>query len=110
MEEVCWLVEMAAHLIADSGDGEVPLPPAALSSTLADQPSEAVLVQMGHLLLGVTGFCFEERLLHLASPRSHSLCHMPEACKPICLHCTVAQQKRWHFVCQFQAKYFGMVV
>ena len=69
MEEVCWLVEMAAHLIADSGDGEVPMVPNPIASVIQDPTAEEALLQLCHVMLGVPCFCLDSRLRHLASPR-----------------------------------------
>ena len=72
LEELCWLVRMGAHIAADSGEGETPLPPLAVATAAAAacragrlDPLEA----LSHSLLAVAGLCLDDTLKHGASPR-----------------------------------------
>lgn len=76
LEEICWLVEMAAHLLADSGDGEVPQLPAAVAAAIQLPESEQALLQLSQLILAVPNFCIDSKLKHLASPRQ-SISYQP---------------------------------
>lgn len=72
LEELCWLLRMAAHVVADSGEGETPLAPVSVATAAASadaaeraDPLEAV----SHALLAVGGLCLDERMKSAASPR-----------------------------------------
>ena len=69
LEELCWLEEMAAHLLADTGDGEVPQLPSAVAAAIEDKSAEQAVCQLSHLLLSIPGLCLDPSFKHLASPR-----------------------------------------
>ena len=72
MEELCWLARMGAHVVADSGEGETPLPPTAVSSAsvaAATSGRQDPLEALSHCLLAVAGLCIDQKLQSAASPR-----------------------------------------
>lgn len=69
LEEICWLEEMSAHLIADTGDGEVPQVPQPVASAVQDPNVEETFVQLCHFLIGIPSLCLDSASRHLASPR-----------------------------------------
>ena len=61
---------MSAHLLADSGDGEVPYTPRAVAHAAGTAPRGQDPVEaLSHGLLGVAGLCLDERGRTVASPR-----------------------------------------
>lgn len=69
LEELCWSVRMGAHLIADPGEGEIPLPPLAITAATGNpDPLEA----LSHSLLSVVGLCIDDGMKAAASPRCYS--------------------------------------
>lgn len=82
LEQLCWVVSMAAHVLADAGDGETPLVPVAIleACTLAwaaggqhaqqaQQVGEDPAVALGRCLLGVGAMCLDEAARPVISPR-----------------------------------------
>lgn len=73
LEELHWLTRMAAHLLADSGEGETPLVPMSVAAAAAAaQPGSDTIEALSHALLGVAGLCLDERVRLVASPRCAS--------------------------------------
>jgi hypothetical protein len=76
LEELHWLTRMAAHLLADSGEGETPLVPMSVAAAAAAaQPGRDPIEGLSHALLGVAGLCLDKRARSVVSPRcsAHSL-------------------------------------
>lgn len=70
LEELHWLTRMAAHLLADSGEGETPLVPMSVAAAAAAaQPGRDPVEGLSHALLGVAGLCLDERARPVVSPR-----------------------------------------
>ncbi|EIE26728.1 hypothetical protein COCSUDRAFT_46205 [Coccomyxa subellipsoidea C-169] len=70
LEELHWLTRMAAHLLADSGEGETPLVPMSVAAAAAAaQPGIDPVEGLSHALLGVAGLCLDERARPVVSPR-----------------------------------------
>lgn len=72
LEELHWLTRMAAHLLADSGEGETPLVPLAVAAAAAAADAQGGpdnIEQLSHALLGVAGLCLDEAARPVASPR-----------------------------------------
>ncbi|BDA40620.1 probable Exportin-4 [Coccomyxa sp. Obi] len=70
LEELHWLTRMAAHLLADSGEGETPMVPVSVAAAAAAaQPGRDPIEGLSHALLGVAGLCLDERARPVVSPR-----------------------------------------
>lgn len=72
LEEVTWLVRMAAHLIADPGEGETPLPPltiAAAASQACQAGQQDPLAALSWALLDVASLCADPATTSIVSPR-----------------------------------------
>ena len=92
---------MSAHLLADSGDGEVPCTPMAVAHAAGTAPRGQDPVEaLSHGLLGVAGLCLDERGRTVASPRCYP-CSETASCAPkapgtktlsVALRCKAAKQ------------------
>ena len=60
---------MAAHLLADSGDGELPEVPICVSAMLTEPLQQQAILLLCHLLLSIPQLCLDVNLKQLASPR-----------------------------------------
>jgi len=78
LEQLCWLARMSAHVLADTGTGEVPLPPEALLLVLspaagpaAAAPAGAAAERLSCALLELAGLCLspDARRAGVCSPR-----------------------------------------
>lgn len=93
LEQLCWVVSMAGHVLADAGEGETPLVPLAVLEACApawaaEGPSAAAagpaaaglaaaaagpegdsVVALSRSLLGVGAMCLDEAARPVVSPR-----------------------------------------
>ncbi len=83
LEQLCWVVSMAGHVLADAGEGETPLVPLAVleacgpawAAPAPEGPAPAgadgddCVVALGRALLGVGGMCLQEAARPVVSPR-----------------------------------------
>ncbi len=60
---------MAAHLLADSGEGETPLVPLSVVKAAAEATRGDPIEQLSHALLGVAGMCLDQSARPVVSPR-----------------------------------------
>ena len=77
LEELCWLLRMAAHLVADPGEGETPLPPLTISEsavTAGQQGQPDSLAALSHALVANAALCAEPAAAHVISPRYGAPC------------------------------------
>ena len=62
LEQLEWLVRMAAHALADEGSGEVPLVPEWVVLAVEQSPGGVAAVeQLSHAMLGVCGLCLQQQ-------------------------------------------------
>ena len=72
LEELCWLLRMTAHLIADPGEGETPLPPLTVADAAArssEQGQPDLLVALSCALVDNAALCLDPSAAHVISPR-----------------------------------------
>lgn len=70
LEQLCWLVRMAAHCLADSGEGEIPLVPEAVMSLLERGPEGAQVVErLSFIMLETAALCLQDQARPVLSPR-----------------------------------------
>ena len=67
-----WLLRTAAHLIADPGEGETPVPPLTVSDIAAksaEQGQADVLFELSCTLLDNAALCADPAVVNVISPR-----------------------------------------
>lgn len=75
LEQLCWLVSMSAHVLADSGAGETPLPPEAVLLALSDDSAGGEAVErLSRSLLQLCSLCLREDAAALCSARLTEAC------------------------------------
>jgi len=75
LEQLCWLLRAAAHLLADPGEGEAPLPPvpvaaAAAAAAAAGRPDAAAALAAA--VMDAAALCLDPAARPVLSPRCAS--------------------------------------
>ncbi len=84
LEQLCWLLRAAAHLLADPGEGEAPLPPvpvaaAAAAAAAAGRPDAAAALAAA--VMDAAALCLDPAARPVLSPRC---AHGPDRCLVEC--------------------------
>ena len=77
LEQLCWVVTVCGHVMADCGDGETPLMPIAIADALCSSGSgssscngeEDPVVSLSQQLLGLAALCQRHEVQAMVSPR-----------------------------------------
>ena len=72
LEELTWLLRMSAHLIADPGEGETPLPPLTVADAAARGGEEGQpdpLAALSFALVDIAALCADPAAVSVLSPR-----------------------------------------
>lgn len=80
LEQLWWLACMAGALLADTGDGETPLPPLPLASAVANvTPDSDPVARLSRELLGLLALALEPSARPALSPRcaTCATCQVP---------------------------------
>jgi len=80
LEQLCWLLRAAAHLLADPGEGEAPLPPvpvaaAAAAAAAAGRPDAAAALATA--VMDAAALCLDAAARPVLSPRCARARPMP---------------------------------